>query len=257
MLLALRVSRSNPDAVEKVLADSHLMSIAERSMVVLMRELADLWIDSGKCPSNGSYDTPADRNVEDIPAGRTWSLFQRVDSEFLVENPQWPELRRDGTLGYNAAPPRFEGASLEGTDWHGPLKHFGRQTAFYWFLRLLNSPHSRHIARCDKCRSYFAYERARKRTAENGVFCSKCKKTGSVKRVQSTRERRIRVRVGLAAVAWEQWKPTTRFGSRAEWVAQKVNTKWKETPELITRNWVTRHQTEIEAELERRNHGKG
>src|SRR5271170_82217 len=50
--LALRVNRANPVAVQKVLDSPELMGLAKSSMVNMMRELVDLWIDSGKSTSD-------------------------------------------------------------------------------------------------------------------------------------------------------------------------------------------------------------
>jgi hypothetical protein len=254
--LALRVNRANPDAVQKVLDSRELMGIAESSMVNMMRELVDLWIDSGKSASDRGIDTPSERNVQDIPAGRTWSLFHRIDTEFFPMQPQWPEMKRNGTVAFRTPPPRFEGAWLEGIDWSDPLHHFGRQTAYYWFVKLLDSPFSRHIARCDACRSYFSYKRARKRTVKNGVFCSACKGTGSVKRTQTTRDKRKKENIDSAADVWEKWKPNSSHGLRPKWIAAQVRERSHQRI-IFTGSWVTRHQEEIETEVNRRKNAKG
>jgi len=252
---AQRMCQEKPDALEKLTANSDLIRIAERGMVTLMRQLVDLWIDSGKSFTDRDVDSPSARNVFDIPPGHSWQLSQLIYAEFLNVNPQWAEIRRDGTIGTIDLPPRFDSAVLEGTDWYDPLNRFGRQVAHYWFLKLLNSPYSRHIARCDDCGSYFAYDRARKRTVNHGVHCSECKGQGSVKRTELVRQKALEKRVGLAAEAWKQW-PGMQAGPRTKWVAYEVRKKSAQKI-VFTSNWVTRHQAEIEAEVQRRNHAKG
>jgi hypothetical protein len=63
--------------------------------------------------------------------------------------------------------------------------------------------------------------------------------------------------IGWAADAWAKWKPGNRFGNRTDWVVQKVNAKLSPNQKRIKVNWVSWHQTEIEIEVERRNHAKG
>ena len=256
MRKARRMMQSNPEAIWAVLANAKQLSVSERSMVLVMQGLADHWIDSGKNASDRAVDTPSERNVEDIPKGHTLSLAQWIRSEFLNLHPRWQEMRRDGTIGFADYPPNFDSVFLDGTTLDESRKNFGRETAHYWFLRLLNSPYSRHIARCDKCRSFFAYQRARKRTAKNGVFCSECKGASSVERTQSTRERRTKEKVNAAATVWAQWKPKSSRGLRSKWIAAQVRKQSKQKI-IFTGSWVTRHQTEIQAEVERRNYAKG
>lgn len=256
MRKARRVMQSNPKAIWDVLANAKLLSVAERSMVFVMQGLADQWIDSGKNESDRAIDTPSERNVEDIPKGYTSSMAQWMRSEFLNLHPRWHEMRRDGTIGFADYPPNLESVCSDGNTSDKSLKNFGRETAHYWFLRLLNSPYSRHIARCDNCRSFFAYQRARKRTARNGVFCPECKGASSVERTQSTRERRTKEKVNLAATIWSQWKPKSSYGPRSKWIAAEVR-KQSNQKIIFTGSWVTRHETEIVAEVERRNHAKG
>jgi hypothetical protein len=61
-----------------------------------------------------------------------------------------------------------------------------------------------------------------------------------------------------AADNWPKW--TKRSGVRSEWVAEQVNKRVERQPiswDTIKGNWVTWHQAEIEAEVERRNYAKG
>jgi hypothetical protein len=83
--------------------------------------------------------------------------------------------------------------------------------------------------------------------------------------MESTRKKRTNELVGFAAEVWEQWKPNSRHGSRSKWIAEQVNRRTAKIEaksgkkseclfSVITGRWVTQHHTEIEAEVERRNH---
>ncbi len=250
------MSSRGSDEYEVLLSHPRALKSAEVAMVTTMRQLADLWIDSGKNPTDRTVDTPADRNVEDVLPGQHVSLLRRINSGLLSQVPQWIGMTRDGRLATKWDLPSLE--SVGGMDeLDAPLEVFGRRMAMYWFIKLLDSPYSRNLARCDSCSIYFAYERAPKRTIKNGIFCSECKGSGSVKRTQSTRDRRNQRRVEIAASFWEQWKPDSRQGKQSTWVAGKVNARLMQLQELqivITGRWVTQHQQEIELEVGRRNH---
>ena len=85
------------EALEAALADPKAIEAAESGMSGTMRELADLWIDSGKNPSDPRVDSPAKRNAEDMPAGRPTSLFERIELGLLRNTHAQTRMRRDGT----------------------------------------------------------------------------------------------------------------------------------------------------------------
>ena len=63
--------------------------------------------------------------------------------------------------------------------------------------------------------------------------------------------------IQLAADFWIKWKQP-RHGERSKWVAKKLNEYSPHWTAPITGRWVTQHQQEIEAEVERRDKtGKG
>jgi hypothetical protein len=228
----------------------------EASMVATMRQLADMWIDSGKDASNPGVDTPSERNVEVQLLGRNGSLFEWINNDLLNDLPKWTGMTRDGKQGIKDKYPEYN--SNEEVPWglKCALERFGERMAMFWFMKLLDSPYSLNLTRCDDCNGYFAYERVRKRQVKNGVSCPDCKGKASNRRNISTRERRTGEMVGLAADVWKKWKQDNRHGKRSDWVAIQVRESTKQKI-VFTGNWVTRHQTEIEAEVERRNYAKG
>jgi hypothetical protein len=134
------------------------------------------------------------------------------------------------------------------------LENHGRKWAAFYFSRLLDSPFSRHFSRCDYCKSYFAYERARFRTVKHGVFCPNCDRKGSAVRTKDSREQIRSKWYDTAAGAWIAWKPSHRNGDQREWVAKQV----KKAHRLeIGRRWVSQHLTEILERVEALRNAKG
>jgi hypothetical protein len=135
------------------------------------------------------------------------------------------------------------------------------EKAVFLLMNLVNcpSPARERLSRCDSCGEYFIRRRAPKRETPiyHGSFCANCKGKGGVRRTDMTRKSRTKKKVELAADVWPKWKQDRRQGERTEWVAQEVNRRLRASRDPIAKNWVTRHQTEIEAEVERRNHAKG
>jgi hypothetical protein len=254
-LIHLHLAMANPRslALEAALADPKAIEAAESGMSVTMRELADLWIDSGKKPSDPRVDSPADRNAEDRPVGRPTSLFERIELGLLRTTRAQTRMRRDGTWEPVLSVPVFDCDDFHQYGAIAAFERFGQRVAMYWFAVLLNLPYSRLIARCDNCGSYF--ERLRARGVNQGVFCSGCKGKGSLKRTSNTRNSRRNKMLDWAADCWPWWNSKQR--NRSEWVAEKVNARIVRQPvgwPTITRRWVTQHESEIEAEVERRKH---
>lgn len=259
---------------QKVLADPLSTRVAKDSMIAMMRELADLWIDSGKSGAGQNrVDNPSRRNVEyrapaiPIPLG---SSISNLFYSLIGDEVRQPQIHRDGTQSLKELVFGFTLTNCSDDEvLRGVLRHFGAKVAMYWFAKLLDSPFSRLLTRCDDCKTYFAYERAPRTDIKGGTHCQNCKKRGSAKRMESTRAKRTAEMVSFAADVWSLWKPNSRRdSSRSKWIATQVNRRsakiraksGRESGShflTVTGRWVTQHQTEIEAEAERRNHAKG
>lgn len=228
--------------------DPALMGYAADSMIATMREMADMWIDSGKSRTDRDVDTPADRNVEDVLPGRDYSLFQRIDRSLLRSYPRYTEMRRDGSLQIKDAYPHFDVDRLDGF-WglDEVMKAHGAKWAAFYFSRLLNSPDSRSISRCDYCKAYFAYQRARLRTVTHGVFCPACEGQGSMKRTQSSRDKRF----DAAARAVIEWESKHKGAVPPEWIAEQVN---KSHGTAFGRRWVSQNLIKIQERMEALQH---
>jgi hypothetical protein len=68
-----------------------------------------------------------------------------------------------------------------------------------------------------------------------------------------TRDENRRRMVQVAAGAQVQYKPSRRYPKMSEWIAEQVNANPPAGQDMITGNWVTRHQAEIEKEVKRLN----
>lgn len=217
---------------EKGIADKDAQFAAD-SFNRTLREIADKWIDSGR---TGEVENPWDRVASPL-----------LDA-FGVRNP--PVLSVDAEGPYLILMPhtRNEGKSLAAAVIDG---------AMAMCLQLLDSPACRRLFRCDGCGTYFMRTRAPKKDTPiyHGSYCADCKRKGKdrIRRTVDGRNQRTQKKLKLAADAWAKWTPDHRHGKRSEWVAKQVTAKLQRG-ETIRVNWVTRHQTEIEAEVERRNH---
>jgi hypothetical protein len=212
-------------------------------MIEKTRELADLWIDSGKNPSNPKEDAPSDRNVEVRLPGHASSLFLEISS-FLNRFPPTIGIRRDGTQGIERrGNPYFTADAVRVLGLVGALIAFGEDWGRFWFAALLDSPFSRRVARCDNCRTYFAYQRARLRAVKYGSYCPACFSKGNVKRTEHSREKRL----DTAARAWIEWESRLRRIDRSDWIAEQVN---KAHGTEFGRRWVSQHLPEIQKRVE-------
>lgn len=221
-----------------------LKPAARSEFVNTLRGLVDQWIDSGK--SDG-IEEAWKRNIKWQPPTSLKPIAETL-SDYRDRNPPQAVTGDDGRFEIWMVP-----ASLASTE---PLRR-ARDLAIYQFVALLDYPGRERISRCDKCGKYFARVRAPKKDMpiKNGTFCENCKGGGGARRTLSTRIRRSSQMIAWAAECWPKW--TERRGLRSEWIAEKVNRQVERQPitwATITGNWVTRHQTEIETEVERRNH---
>ena len=246
-LLAYDFQFQTPESIsdlKRLNADRALLEAAARAMISAMRKMADMWISSGKSPSDPGWDSPTQRNVEDVLPGHDYSLFQFLDRTLLRNHPRYLGMRRDGSLGFKDTFPRFYEDESPALGLRERMQKFGAKFAAFWFSRLLNSPDSRRIARCDGCKAYFAYERTRLREVKRGVYCARpdCKTKASVKRTKASRNERIET-AATGALEWTPEKPT----DRAQWIADRVSEKHSIT---VGRRWVSQHSPEIQERVE-------
>lgn len=222
---------------ENGIADEDAEFVAQSFSRQLREEMVDKWIDSGR---TGEAENPWERVAPPLLGA------------FGVRNP--PVLSVDAEGPYLMLMPhtRNEGKSLAAAVIDG---------AMAMCLQLLDSPTCRRLFRCDGCSVYFMRTRAPKKDTPiyHGSYCANCKRKGKdrIRRTEDSRAERTGQMIGLAADVWPQWKQDRRHGERTEWVAQQVNKRRKSNRGRIAKNWVTRHQAEIEAEVERRKHAKG
>lgn len=208
-----------------------------------VRQMADMWIASGKDRMNPLLDSPRDRNVEEVQLGQPISLFAWIDRLVFDVNPSYTGMRRDGTIGIKRLFPRFDLQSLRWGKWEESMKGFARMYAAYTFTNFLDSAYSLRLSRCDSCKTYFVYVRARLRVVKNGVHCGDCGGAASVGRTTASRAKRL----DTAARAWIEWDQKPRRIGRPEWVAEQVN---RTHGTSFGRRWVSQHQTEILARVE-------
>lgn len=268
-------------AWDRVFADPLSRQIVKNSMITMMRYLADLWIDSGKSgEGENRVDNPSRRNVEyRTPAGTpsreipvsggnaipipTHEPISDLFYRLIGNETRLPQIHKDGTQSLKEQLFGFNLKTFD-PDYRFKLRDFGMKAAMYWFAKLLDSPFSHRLARCDDCGTYFAYERAPRTDIKGGSHCRNCKKCGSAKRMKSTRDKRIAEMVRFAAEFYGQFKPNSRQ-PLTKWIAEHVNRRTESIRAkagkqrmshypAITGRWVTQHQAEIEAEVERRSH---
>jgi hypothetical protein len=247
LTFAQRKPQTPPFGIYEHHTEPDSIKCAEISMVTTMRRLADLWIDSGKSPSDSDVDTPADRNVEYQSPDDGVSIYGWTRQCLINELPLFVGMRRDGTQGVQERYPAFENDAVQTCHLGGPLKAYGLRMAMYWFMKLLDSPYSRHLARCDECKTYFAYERAPKRTIKNGVFCPNCPGSGSVKRTKNLRARQHAAMIDAAATVWGEWRFSRNHPDQREWVVKQVN---RECGTGKQRQWVSRNLKAILEKVE-------
>jgi hypothetical protein len=131
-----------------------------------------------------------------------------------------------------AGEPHFEDGDLQNLGLIGAVKAFGERWAMFWFAALLDSPFARHSARCDDCKTYFAYQRARLHTVKYGVSCPKCEPIVAVRRMEHSRKKRL----DTAAKASIEWNPKKHTDLR-RWVADRVSQVHSTT---LGRRWALR-----------------
>jgi hypothetical protein len=250
------LSTEDEEAYHRIVGNKKLVAAAEASMIGMMRQLADLWIDSGKSGPDDTFDNPATRNVEYAPGdgvGPIRGIFYNLIGNLV----RYPAIRLDGTQDTREI---AFGMTAEDFGWRSgkeAAEQFGSKVAMYWFARLLDSPFSRHLARCDECRAYFGYERAPKTAIKSGVYCDKCKAQGSARRMRSGRETLQLEMIEAAASASAEWEYSRTNPDKRNWIARSVNKRLgKRLKVPITRKWVSQNLDRIDAAILRRNDAK-
>lgn len=247
-----------------LLADPSNIKMMEEYMVGMMRRLADLWIDSGKSGPDKTFDNPSDRNVLYSSPEGTWpeldgspfiatATIKDLFYGLLLDEVRWPEIHLDGTQSLKEV---IFGFKIHGRPILNPiaeLKRFGMKVAMYWFARLLDSPFSRHLTRCDECRRYFAYSRARRTASKRGVYCSRCGERGHVKRVESARKDELKKMIEVAAIAWNEWSFSHRHPDQRQWVVDKANKAFGTNRK---RKWASQNLKEIQERAEALRHAQ-
>jgi hypothetical protein len=221
-----------------------------------MRQLADLWIDSGKSGAAMSVDNPARRNVKYAPEGWVGPIY-RIFYARVGNEAHYPTMSSDGSQSTRESHFGFDVGILSRCSNEEALEAFGEKVATYWFARFLNSRYSRHLSRCDACKSYFAYERVPKTDIKTGVFCPGCKARGS--RVKSSRHSLRDDMVKAAATIWDGYQKSHSNPDKHEWVAKQVSRQFaaRLSKGLVTRKWVLQNLEAIQTEAKRREDAKG
>ncbi len=228
--------------LQAVCENPQLLESATKSLIATMQEMAEMWIVSGKNPNDRNVDTPADRNVEDILPDRSVSLLWLINHLLFEKYPRYAALKRDGTLVIKDVPPIFTDDHLSDGLEIG-LEKYCRSVAAYYFVHLLDSPYSRHLARCDGCKKYFGYARARLRTVKHGVFCKDCASMSSGSRTVASRSKWL----DTAARAWIEWESKRRSKDRDQWTYDSVNKAHRKS---FGKRWISQNLKEIQKRAE-------
>jgi hypothetical protein len=224
--------------------------VADAEFKKTLGDLVNQWIDSGKANQDG--DVPSERSIVWHSATYT-TLIAETLVKFWKRNSPRIIVELDGTLILEVRP---NSESSEGVQ-HSVF--IARELAVFEFARLLDSTSPERLSRCDACLKFFAREKAPKRGAPiyHGTFCcKKCASIGRARQIVERRELQKNKKIEWAVDALERWKPEKRFGDKADWIVKNVNAKLPAGQTPIKVNWVTRHLTEIEAEVERRKHAE-
>jgi len=211
-----------------------------------LRGLVDQWIESGKANETVTGDEPLKRDV--IWRSRLYpkALFETVVRFWGAHAPR-VTIEPNGSLVLQVGTPESAGSE--------DSLHWARECAIFEFARLLDSPSPQRLSRCDGCGRYFVRQRVPMKAIYHGNFCpsAKCKRKGGAKRIVDSREQLARDKIRWAADALEKWKPGRHCGEKKDWIRKTVNEELRMVGlDPIEVNWVTWHQKDIEAEMERR-----
>lgn len=119
------------------------------------------------------------------------------------------------------------------------------------FHALMEAPWRHKLGKCKRCHCYFVLHNKPPETYARGMHCQDCKNKASADASGRTkREQRKKQFIELAADVWNAWRPKPGE-DRNEWVAEQV-CSLVGVKRAIQRNWVTRYEDEIKAELRKR-----
>jgi len=220
--------------LNQFLADSRII---HRVFLTSLRGLVDGWIESGR---RDNLDNPLERTAPKLELER-----------FMAKYPPVAKPDPDGRMVlYIQAPKEHRAAAQD--------------HALYWFAMLLDSPTRERLSKCDKCAKYIFRDRMPRRDhpIKRGVFCGKHKGNARARSMSSTREGRTDELVRLAAKFWPKWNSQKGHQTGSKWIAAKMNRQlpvwageyFQNREGKATGRWVTQHQQEIEAEVNRRKH---
>lgn len=241
----------------------------------LLRLLIDKWIESGMAPwsasgKTGYFDSPFERipwmevledffmrnppRVLSMAEGLCLVVVPRVFTEQKAQ-PSW--LAGQTTTSLLAELGRSD--SLEAWQVREMLPRIApiaADIAVSLYLQWMDTPERAKLFRCDGCVRYFLRSRqpSRKTPIKTGSWCRRCQPKGAILRVVKSRKERRDRRLRLTADVWPLWTENRSGTSRPVWIAEQVNTRLESSGDQISRNWVTGHRGEIEAEVERRKH---
>jgi hypothetical protein len=209
----------------------------ELEAVGVLYACVTIWLDSGKDPDWPEIDNPMARNLLSTDP-RSGETQLDILNRWKDRHPPRLSFSAQGQVSIVYEEPRYgtEGG-LFGQPKGTTVPH---DMAVYWFIRLLDSPGSRCLARCANpaCKRFFLYRKPQGRL-KKGTFCSNCKATYFSELAKS---RRAREKTKLLEIASQVWN---RCNGKADAVVTKMNEKLKrEKP--ITRKWVTQNTAAIE-----------
>jgi hypothetical protein len=240
-----------------------IFDCAVKSFSETLRDMTDMWIDSGKSAMNQHMDSALDRNVKEVLPGREISLLLWIDRLFLRTHANYMGMRPDGSIGIKKQFPRFDWVmhkfrkhfdalgNLDALKGYGPaMEEYGQMLAAFNMTNLLNSPYSRRVSRCDHCKQYFVYTRARLSAVKNGAHCPQCIGKASVVRTEASRAKRIET----AAKEWVRLESKHKGQPEFERIADEVN---KSHGTAFGRRWVSQNLAEIQKTVEALRNGKG
>ncbi len=249
--------RTYPYTIGPLLSEADSVPFIQEQMISMMRVLAGLWIDSGKDAANPNIDAPAQRNVVFAPSEDSPSIHNLLFARLFNTHAQWVQMTSKGKLGVYDTFPHIDPDPITQIYDRSSLARYGERLALYFFASFLDSPYSLHLARCDDCGAYFAYERARQVMVKNGVHCDECKPSDSVKRTKSRRDTLTEKLVDAAATALIRWKKSNSTPEQRAWVLNHVNEKFAGVLKTLkTKRWLTEHWDEILETVERRKNAK-
>ena len=229
-----------------LLQDPKCIRAAGQAMADMMRQLVDMWISSGKDPVNTRLDFPEDRNIEDLPAGYSTSLFETLWHGVLTRLDAVPLMWRDGTWEFQPSMPKLQ--LLEQLGRYEALGAVWKDHRDVLVTQIFSTASLIHDLSLDAIPAeHSSCEFGCDEQLRTGVYCTKCKGSGSVNRTAAIRLEMKTAMLSLGANAWDRWKKSNRHPDQRLWVAQQVNNR---LGTRIGRKWVSQNLKFIEQSKE-------